>query len=150
MKSLRLCFTLVLCHLVVLNVKETTQDSDARGDDDVPKDISIYFRRPIYTDGSVTPKEVQTHLAYLPMSAKGRARVAVNFGSKRGNQFKNFMLAKDTYKEPDQIKKESYIPVKVNGKRGDETVFPERLGIYTDSSYMDPFQKWILSSPYYQ
>ncbi|XP_050536879.1 uncharacterized protein LOC126903021 isoform X3 [Daktulosphaira vitifoliae] len=125
MKSLGVCFFLVVCHLIILHVKESVQDRSERDSSVLANDMTI------------------------PKLANGRIKVAVINGGKRGNQFKNFMLTKDVPKEEIQTKKESYIPIKAYGKRGGESYLPVILGLYSDSGYIDPFQKWLVSMPYY-
>ncbi|XP_060876405.1 uncharacterized protein LOC132949495 isoform X2 [Metopolophium dirhodum] len=120
MKPSGVCF-LFICYLTVIIVTESVQEKNVQQySDTFLKDLS------------------------LPQSAKARARAASNIIAKRGNQFKNFMLGKDTSKDVgSRVQKGSYIPVKSSGKRDDST--STAYGIYTGPSDMDIFQKWLLS-----
>ncbi|XP_050536878.1 uncharacterized protein LOC126903021 isoform X2 [Daktulosphaira vitifoliae] len=139
MKSLGVCFFLVVCHLIILHVKESVQDRSERDSSVLANDMTNYFRTPIHNQ----PEHVRTYdddeKDEIPKLANGRIKVAVINGGKRGNQFKKEI----------QTKKESYIPIKAYGKRGGESYLPVILGLYSDSGYIDPFQKWLVSMPYY-
>ncbi|XP_060876404.1 uncharacterized protein LOC132949495 isoform X1 [Metopolophium dirhodum] len=146
MKPSGVCF-LFICYLTVIIVTESVQEKNVQQySDTFLKDLSLYYcRPPLITDDGVVERTCKiTFSADIPQSAKARARAASNIIAKRGNQFKNFMLGKDTSKDVgSRVQKGSYIPVKSSGKRDDST--STAYGIYTGPSDMDIFQKWLLS-----
>lgn len=147
MKPFGVCF-LFICYLTVIIVTESVQEKNVQQyGDPFLKDLPLYYNcRPslIIDDGVVERTCKITLSADIPQSAKARARAATNIIAKRGNQFKNFMLGKDTSKDAgSRVQKGSYIPVKLSGKRDDST--STAYGIYTGPSDMDIFQKWLSS-----
>ncbi|XP_026817404.1 uncharacterized protein LOC113556571 [Rhopalosiphum maidis] len=153
MKPFRVCF-LFICYLTIIIitfVTESVQEKNVQQySDTFLKDLPLYYCHPsLITDDGVVERTCKiTFSTDIPQSAKARARAASSIVTKRGNQFKNFMLGKDTSKDTsNRGQKGSYIPVKSNGKRDDST--STVYGIYTEPSDMDIFQKW-LSSYYLQ
>lgn len=146
MKPSGVCF-LFICYLTVIIVRESVQEKNVQQySDTFLKDLPFYYcRPPLITDDGVVERTCKiTFSADIPQSAKARARAASNIIAKRGNQFKNFMLGKDTSKDVgSRVQKGSYIPVKSSGKRDDST--STAYGIYTGPSDMDIFQKWLSS-----
>ncbi|CAI6360974.1 unnamed protein product [Macrosiphum euphorbiae] len=146
MKPFGVCF-LFICYLIVIIVTESVQEKNVQQYSDIfLKDLPLYYcRPPLITDDGVVERTCKiTFSADIPQSAKARARAASNIIAKRGNQFKNFMLGKDTSKDVgSRVQKGSYIPVKSSGKRDDST--STAYGIYTGPSDMDIFQKWLSS-----
>ncbi|XP_025415949.1 uncharacterized protein LOC112687440 isoform X2 [Sipha flava] len=149
MKSFGVCF-LFTCYLTIIIITESVQEKNIHTySDAIMKNLALYCHAPYYTDGGGVLVQNKPQFADLPQSAKGRSRAFVNVGEKRGNQFKNFMLGRDTSKEVvSRVQKGSYIPVKSNGKR-DDSQFSPVYGIYTGTDDRDIFQKW-LSSYYLQ
>ncbi|KAL4092316.1 hypothetical protein QTP88_026840 [Uroleucon formosanum] len=150
MKPFGVCF-LFICYLTIIIVTESVQEKNVQQySDTFLKDLPLYYcRPPLITDDGVVERTCKiTFFADIPQFAKARAKAAYNTIAKRGNQFKNFMLGKDTSKDAgSRVQKGSYIPVKSSGKRDDST--STAYGIYTGPSDMDIFQKW-LSSIYLQ
>ncbi|XP_003246311.1 uncharacterized protein LOC100573874 isoform X2 [Acyrthosiphon pisum] len=146
MKPFGVCF-LFTSYLTVIIVTESVQEKNVQQySDTFLKDLPLYYcRPPLITDDGVVERTCKiTFSADIPQSAKARARAASNIIAKRGNQFKNFMLGKDTSKDVgSRVQKGSYIPVKSSGKRDDST--STAYGIYTGPSEMDIFQKWLSS-----
>ncbi|XP_015377680.1 PREDICTED: uncharacterized protein LOC107171932, partial [Diuraphis noxia] len=122
MKPFGVCF-LFIYYLTVIIVTESVQEKIVQQySDTFLKDLSLYYCRPslIIDDGVVERTCKITLSADIPQSAKARATAASNIFAKRGNQFKNFMLGKDTTKDASsRVQKGSYIPVKSSGKRDD-------------------------------
>ncbi|VVC39654.1 Hypothetical protein CINCED_3A013225 [Cinara cedri] len=138
---------LLVCYLTITFVTESVQQKYTQQDGEaIAKDLTLYnCRGPLNADdGGLV--QTKTSFSDIPRSAKSRVRVS----GKRGNQFKNFMLSRDTSKDAaSQVQKGSYIPVKANGKR--DVLYPPTnvYDIYTGYNDMDLFQKW-LSSYYLQ
>lgn len=150
MKSFGVCF-LFICYFTIIIVTESIQEKNVQQySDTFLKDFPLYYCHPsLITDDGVVERTCKIIFsADILQSAKARARAASNIIAKRGNQFKNFMLGKDTSKDAgSRVQKGSYIPVKSNGKRDDSA--SSSYGIYTGPNDMDIFQKW-LSSYYLQ
>ncbi|CAH1723927.1 uncharacterized protein LOC114127284 [Aphis gossypii] len=137
MKPFRVCF-LFICYLTIIIITFVTES--------VQEDNVLQFRPVSPTDPS--PKFVVYCPLKLHLRERRIASTTSSMVTKRGNQFKNFMLSKDTSKDAaNRVQKGSYIPVKSNGKRDDST--STDYDIYTEPSDMDIFQKW-LSSYYLQ
>ncbi|KAF0763994.1 Uncharacterized protein FWK35_00008921 [Aphis craccivora] len=114
MKPFRVCF-LFICYLTILIITFVTGKHKSVQEDNV-----LQFSNTFASD--LPHRVIVCNPTTLHLRGRRIASTTSSMVTKRGNQFKNFMLGKDTSKDAaNRVQKGSYIPVKSNGKRDDST-----------------------------